>query len=79
MVATNKCLAQSNKSCTGGWATKKRFANEPRVMTALAFAALTSHGFERGLPFCSCSDLPVSGRPGMKPSHGSDEQMFGAK
>ena len=23
MAATNKCLAQSNKSCAEGWATKK--------------------------------------------------------
>jgi hypothetical protein len=28
----------------------------------------------------SCSDLPISGRPGMNPSHhNSDEQMFGAE
>jgi hypothetical protein len=28
MAATNKCLAQSNKSCTGREATKKRFGQQ---------------------------------------------------
>jgi hypothetical protein len=83
MAATNKCLAQSNKSCAEGRAAKKSIcqwtAAQPRVMTPALAAPKTSRLRTRtALP--SCSDLPIPGRTGMNPSHhGSDEQMFGAK
>jgi len=67
MAATNKCLAQSNKSCTTP-GERRRFAfAAPENFTA---------------PNADCplsSDLPIRRRPGMNPSHDcTDEQMFGA-
>ena len=51
MAATNKCLAQSNKSCAEARATKKSYANEPRgnhgLMTPALAAPNPSDSFER--------------------------------
>ena len=84
MAATNKCLAQSNKSCAGE-RVRRRFANEWRVTKGKDGGALLllplkiSRLRTRTVP-PSCSELPIPGRPGMNLSHhGSDEQMFGAK
>jgi hypothetical protein len=40
MAATNKCLAQSNKSGAGGKATKKREMRQPGLIRWLQIIAL---------------------------------------